>query len=313
MDLIRIQSDSEFQNAIVPAGKILTFSALDENGTPVTRYKDSNGNFGTLSGAEGGGGGTGEMEFYKCASVDSAAKTWTGYKAVLTDGIYVFEETVTSSLTYGSAFTPAAGSIYNYDAAVKVANLYQGTDPSLVFHAPLTEAAAIAETGQTLTTEGDVIFMTYSGRPCAYFNRSGKIVMDDISKLPFGSSPHTIAGWYSFIDSYQTFLFGYGYEYSVRGTDIVCYSNLGGAFQTRLDTDTWYHIVTTCDGSSVRLYLNGVFSEENTTPPDFNNRQYPELNIGAVPRTGFGKGYVSDVRVYNRCLSADEIADLAAL
>lgn len=48
------------------------------------------------------------MNFYKCASVDTVEKTWTGYKAVLTDGVYAFNTVVTAGLKFGSAYTPTA-------------------------------------------------------------------------------------------------------------------------------------------------------------------------------------------------------------
>jgi hypothetical protein len=53
MDLQKIYTDSDFSSAIVPDGQLLLFNAI-EDGKPVTRYKDSNGNFGTLSGNGGG-------------------------------------------------------------------------------------------------------------------------------------------------------------------------------------------------------------------------------------------------------------------
>ena len=52
MELIKIYSDSDFENAAVPAGQLLVFNSI-EDGKVVTRYKDSSGNFGTLSGSGG--------------------------------------------------------------------------------------------------------------------------------------------------------------------------------------------------------------------------------------------------------------------
>lgn len=49
MDVLKIYSDSDFANVVVPEGRILTFPALVE-GKLVTRYKDSSGNFGMLAG-----------------------------------------------------------------------------------------------------------------------------------------------------------------------------------------------------------------------------------------------------------------------
>ena len=54
MDVKKIYDDSDFANAVVPEGAILIFNAL-VNGQVVTRYKDSSGSFGTLSGSASGG------------------------------------------------------------------------------------------------------------------------------------------------------------------------------------------------------------------------------------------------------------------
>lgn len=69
------------------------------------------------------------MDFYKCASVDTTAKTWDGYKAVFDGEYYYFEETVTEGLSYGTAFTPAVDVIYSADATVVVSALYKKSDP----------------------------------------------------------------------------------------------------------------------------------------------------------------------------------------
>ena len=61
---------------------------------------------------------------------------WSGYKAVLTDGVYSFEETVTEGLTFGNGFTPVVGKIYDTEAMVEVARLRIKTgltDPDTLF------------------------------------------------------------------------------------------------------------------------------------------------------------------------------------
>ena len=57
MDLQKIYNDNDFENAVVPEGQILVFNSI-EDGKVVTRYKDSSGNFGTISGTGGSGGST---------------------------------------------------------------------------------------------------------------------------------------------------------------------------------------------------------------------------------------------------------------
>lgn len=76
---------------------------------------------GTLPSPEGGikltqGGNT---TYYKCASVDTINKIWTGYLAVLTNGVYTFQQTATTGLVYGTAHTPAVGKVYSSDCTVR--------------------------------------------------------------------------------------------------------------------------------------------------------------------------------------------------
>ena len=54
MDVVKIYEDTDFNSAVVPQGTILIFNSF-VNGQLVARYKDSNGNFGTLSGSSSGG------------------------------------------------------------------------------------------------------------------------------------------------------------------------------------------------------------------------------------------------------------------
>ena len=66
--------------------------------------------------------GGGATDFYKCTTVDTVNHTWTGYKAVWYNGIYTFESTVTTGLTYSSsAIVPVVGGIYTDGALVKAA------------------------------------------------------------------------------------------------------------------------------------------------------------------------------------------------
>jgi hypothetical protein len=51
-------------------------------------------------------------------------KTWDGYKAVLIDGVYSFEETLTTGLTYGTSYVPVVGGIYSADTVIRVSGIY---------------------------------------------------------------------------------------------------------------------------------------------------------------------------------------------
>ena len=60
-------------------------------------------------------------EYYKCASVDTSAKTWSGYKAVFDSGtgMWSFSDTVTEGLSY-IGITPVVGKIYSADTTIQV-------------------------------------------------------------------------------------------------------------------------------------------------------------------------------------------------
>lgn len=109
-----------FANSVVKDGAVLLFS--EDGETLVAKHPD--GSFTEI----GSGSGGGSAEFYKCASVDTSAHTWTGYKAVFDSGAgtWSFESEVTEGLTYTSV-TPEIGGIYSADALVIVSLLYSGT------------------------------------------------------------------------------------------------------------------------------------------------------------------------------------------
>ena len=78
----------------------------------------------------------GSMDFYKCASVDTSAKTWTGYKAVLSSGIYSFEKTPTAGLSCNTV-VPVPGKIYTADALAVIEYLFEGF-PAISVTVPLS-------------------------------------------------------------------------------------------------------------------------------------------------------------------------------
>ena len=262
-----------------------------------------------IPGASGGGGGGGT--FYKCASVDTATLTWTGYKAVLTDGVYTFEETATAGLTYGAAYTPAVGSIYNADATIAIAGMWQGRDPSLLFYAPLTSAAATAETGQTLTASGSVQYTSKSGKMCAYFNGGSTKLTTNVEGFPVSGKPLTMAGWFLFTSPGGGLdkLLAYGDYQGVMEYDGALRWQYGSDFYDNslsqnyaVEDENWHHVAVTADSKKLYIYIDGSLktSREGTIESDGAS----QFIIGA------GEGAVRDVYVYDRCLSADEVAEL---
>ncbi len=70
----------------------------------------------------------------------------------------------------------------------------------------------------------------------------------------------------------------------------------------------WNHIAGTWDGTTQRLYLDGV-EVDSATPGGVLGTEDPDVNIGGVGPTP--DGFLDDVRVYSRALSDWEVAALA--
>lgn len=85
---------------------------------------------------------------------------------------------------------------------------------------------------------------------------------------------------------------------------------LGGECQSYvpLDRGTWYHIAMTCDGTTIRVYVDGVPSGEN--PQLGPMIDSPDLSL-FVGNSFNGErdfeGTIDEVRIWSRVLSVDEI------
>jgi hypothetical protein len=75
-----------------------------------------------------------------------------------------------------------------------------------------------------------------------------------------------------------------------------------------LSAGNWAHIVMTGNGSSLRIYFNGVLQGEIQTGATYSAYSTPEFVIGQAQETAsFFKGQISDVRLYDYILTDDEI------
>ena len=74
---------------------------------------------------------------------------------------------------------------------------------------------------------------------------------------------------------------------------------------------TWNHVVGTFDGTTVALYLNGVLRSTAALSGNLFDSTV-NLRLGSEQITGpnFFNGYLDDVRIYNRALTAAEVRQL---
>ena len=85
--------------------------------------------------------------------------------------------------------------------------------------------------------------------------------------------------------------------------------------ETILEPGQWYHIVSTYDGSSQKLYINGVLDSEetyNTVPTGISVRPYP-LTIGTDmydARPLYLRGTLDEILITNIALSVSQVSEL---
>jgi hypothetical protein len=88
----------------------------------------------------------------------------------------------------------------------------------------------------------------------------------------------------------------------------VLVSSSGGTGITTLSNNIWYHIAYTFDGTTHRLYINGV--QTNTGTAGQLSGTITSIFINGYPTGGAnetGTFSVDDISYFNRTLSADEI------
>jgi hypothetical protein len=84
-------------------------------------------------------------------------------------------------------------------------------------------------------------------------------------------------------------------------------------YKTTLGTSDWHHLVLTYDNSNVRGYKNGVLvagPTASTGNGSISSTHPDNVFIGSEDTTRFPNAVLYDARVYNRALSANEIAEI---
>ena len=189
-----------------------------------------------------------------------------------------------------------------------------------VFYAPLSEDKSNAETGQELNVTGSVTYKIVDGIPCATFGGNCFITSSD-TQFPTGSNARTVSAWVrKGSTSSDVAILSYGRNAASQRYTIALSNNLlciwghsnSTSFDYTFEDTQWYHIVVTFIGDTEKLYVNGALVDEGTHAN--MNTVLNELCIGACAGDHTDKliGSVSAIRIYDRVLSAEEIAKLAS-
>lgn len=244
--------------------------------------------------------------------------TWSGYKAVLSSGIYSFESTVTGGLTY-SVVTPAVGKVYA-DGALIEAKLWDGTHipADYIFYAPLDSFAAAAETRQTINYT-NATFTTVQGINCLQCSNGTTSASATVSDIPQGDASRSISFWgyaESYTSDWMAFL-NYGTDSTNAFLVVRTHNNNAGFGFSYNDHDSevdvsgaWHHFGFIYNNGTATLYVDGMSILSVSTLIDTQGTIF-RIGEGVGQATNL-RGYIAAVRVYNRALTATEIAALAA-
>lgn len=164
-----------------------------------------------------------------------------------------------------------------------------------------------------------------SGRRAALrFNGNDTRVTFTPTHLPSGGESRTVCAW---VNTSDASLYGYVLSYGSGGWmsdfafgmfgSFVVFTNNGQAvfgYQFAITDGRWHHIAVTYDGSLIRLYVDGMFDTSGSnainTPLVSGAIGTYFLHAGSPDYTW--DGWVDDIRVYDRALSGNELALLAA-
>lgn len=206
----------------------------------------------------------------------------------------------------------------------------------LIFYDPLSKDTDKAYTGQPITKnkKGSTGFtyQTYKGIPCVrLYDESNMKVTSGIDGIPTGASPFTMSVWCCLLvrpdDDYGVVPLGFGkdgentltclwFSGGLEGNDnnistlVRVYYGLYSGTQYVLDT--WYHIATTYDGTTLRYYVNGVAGNYDNSPTVALQKE--AIYIGCLNNNQYNpwNGYIAAPRIYATALSAQEVAVLAS-
>ena len=231
--------------------------------------------------------------------------------------------------------------IYNYVvSAADVSYIYARNVPysppaivnGLVARWKLDETAgpiSVDSSGQNVTghwqnspvPSASVAPVNYADPECLTFNGVNQFVsMSNIGVLPSGTQARTICGWakpnstsggYSWIAAFGSPNGDQAMFIGMNGSTLV-----GGGYGDDLDVanfwdNNWHFIALTYDGTTANLYADGNLVASGAKSW---NLVPGSCYIGEQVNNAseYFNGSIDDVRIYNRVLSATEIANLAA-
>ena len=116
-------------------------------------------------------------------------------------------------------------------------------------------------------------------------------------------------------NSWALTMYGQGYSGST-GNQIVFHDSDGSSLwydcvsPTNLNPNQWYHVCVTDSGGSIRIYLNGDPDWSSDEGYGIPSGIDAPIWVGRTHYRAYFNGLMDDLRVYNRALGGEEIAEL---
>jgi hypothetical protein len=160
--------------------------------------------------------------------------------------------------------------------------------------------------------DGSADRVTVSYDDSLNFSNSSEMSVSAWAKV-VGSSPavQVIVGQYQTTGNkrnwriYYSTGAGFTFTTSADGTS----GDLKHSTSSSVSVGTWYHVVATWNGTTQKIYLNGIDEDDEEDRPIFAGTD-AYFEIGASMEGQNFNGSIDEVMVFNRSLSADEIKDL---
>jgi prepilin-type N-terminal cleavage/methylation domain-containing protein len=154
---------------------------------------------------------------------------------------------------------------------------------------------------------------------CLSFNGSNNyITVPNLFNIPAGNAVYTIAAWIKPNSYGVEGIVGWGnwgttnavnaLRLSSNGIINYWWSNDLVVTVSGLTDGKWHFVVAEFDGTTRSIYVDGkIVGSDN---PNGHNAVLSNFRIGSTNNGEYFNGLIDDVRIYNRALSASEIADL---
>lgn len=262
----------------------------------------------------------GASVFYKCASVDSTTKTWTGYEAIVNGdtGVWSFSEEATSGLPYNKII-PQVGKVYDEECTFRVSSYDTGLlipSDGLLFYAPLSTDYKDIVNGYD-ASEKNGTFAKYNGKQMLYADGSNDVLakwngQDNTSFLPVDNAPCSIFSVRLVKNTGYCYIFGFG---SLKN-NLFCEQRGGYNLMSLTPSENTYYrdetqllrsvCVTRDSAGAISVYFDGALKATSTDTASYGNT---DIFVGVRSNSNFN-GYISDFAIYNRALTTDEVLSM---